>query len=75
VVGSSYPRRRPDPPSAVKLFFDQRIMPMAIDAAASLDMGIARAGKNLQRNPAIGFGLALGMGVLLALVVRPRRTG
>jgi hypothetical protein len=75
MVGKSYLRRKPDPPSALKLFLDQRIMPMAIDGAASLETGLARASRHLQRNSAMSLGLALGMGVLLALAVRPRRTG
>jgi hypothetical protein len=65
MVGSIYRRRKPGPPSALKLFFDQRIMPMAIDGAASLEMGAASAGRYLRRNPAMSLGLALGMGILL----------
>ena len=74
MVGSSYLRRKPAPPSALKLFFDQRIMPMAIDGAASVEMGAASAGRHLRRNPAMSLGLALGTGILLAFVVSSRRT-
>jgi hypothetical protein len=75
MVGSSYLHRKPNPPSGLKLFFDQRIMPMAIDGAASLEVGVASAGEHLRRNPGSSLGLALGMGILIALVVKPRRTG
>jgi hypothetical protein len=51
------------------------MMPIAIDGAASLEIGVASAGRHLRRNPAMSLGLALGMGILLAVVVRPRRAG
>jgi hypothetical protein len=73
MVSSSYLDRKPAPPSGLKRFFDQRVIPMAIDGAAGLEIGVASAGRHLRRNPAMSLGLALGMGILLALVVRQRR--
>jgi hypothetical protein len=75
MVSSSYLNRKPAPPSELKRFFDQKIMPMAIDGAASLEVGVASAGRHLRRNPAMSLALALGMGILLAFVIRPRRVG
>jgi hypothetical protein len=75
MVSSSYLNRKPAPPSELKRFFDQRVMPMAIDGAASLEIGVASAGRRLRRSPAMSLGLALGMAVLLAFVIRPRRMG
>jgi hypothetical protein len=74
MVSSSYLVRKPAPPSDLKRFFDQRIMPAAIDGAARLDMGLVKISEQMRRNPAMALGLAVGMGVLLAAWLRPRGT-
>jgi hypothetical protein len=75
MVSSSYLVGKPSPPSGLKRFFDQRIIPAAIDGAAYLDVSIANAAHRLRRNPKIGLGL-LGMGILLAVRLsrRPQRS-
>jgi hypothetical protein len=73
MVSSSYLHRSPSPPSDLKRFFDQRIMPAAIDGAACLDMGLARTAEHMRRNPAMALAVAAGVGVLLAAWLRPRR--
>jgi hypothetical protein len=60
------------PPSDLKRFFNQRIMPVAIDGVACLDMRINRTVELVQRNPAMALGLAAGIGILLAAWLRPR---
>jgi hypothetical protein len=77
MVSSNYLLRKPTPPSDLKRFFDQRIMPVAIDGAACLDIGLAKTVEHVRRNPAVALGLAAGMGVLLAAWLGPRgsRTG
>ena len=73
MVSSSYLLRKPAAPSGFKQFFDQRILPAAIDGAACLDMGIAGAGRQLRRNPVLGLGLALAAGAFFAIAFRSRR--
>jgi len=65
--------RKPAPPSALKRFFDQRIMPAAIDGAACLDMGLLKTAEHMRRNPAMALGVVTGMGVLLAVVAQTAR--
>ena len=72
MVSSSYLVRKQIRPSALKRFFDQRIIPVAIDGAACLDIGFANAVHRLRRNPKTG--LALGVGILLAVRRNTRRT-
>ena len=69
MVSSAYLVRKPAPPSELKRFFNQQIMPAAIDGAGFLDMGIAKVTREIRRNPNIGLGLALGLalGVLVAI--------
>jgi hypothetical protein len=73
MVNSSYFNRKPPAPSALKRFFDQRVVPMAIDGAACLDIGFANAGRQVRRNPMLGVGVAVGVGILVAAALQPRR--
>lgn len=66
MVASSYLLRKPAAPTGLKQFLDRRIMPVAIDGAACLDMGIAGLRRQMRRNPGLGLGVALGVGVFLA---------
>ncbi len=70
MVDTSYPLHKPSRPSDLKRFFDQRLMPTAIDGAARLDIGIVKTVEHIRRNPAMALGLAIGMGALLAAWVR-----
>ena len=74
MVSSSYLACKPAPPSELKRFFNQKIIPVAIDGAACLDIGFAHVVRQLRRNPKTGSGLALGMGILLAVRHNARRT-
>ena len=74
MVSSSYFARNPTQRSEFKRFFDQKIIPVAIDGAACLDIGFANVVRQLRRNPKTGLGLALGMGILLAVRHNARRT-
>jgi len=72
MIRSSYLVRESAPPSDLKRFFDQRIMPATIDVAAFLDISLARTAGQMRRNPVMALGLAIGLGVLLAAWRRPR---
>jgi hypothetical protein len=77
MVSSAYLVRKPAPPSALKQFFDQRMMPAAIDGAACLDMGITKVTREFRRDPKIALGLALALalalGAVVAISLRSRR--
>ena len=75
MVSSAYLVRKPASPSELKRFFDQRIIPAAIDGAGCLDMGIAKVTHAFRRNPKIGSGVALGLalGALVAISHNSRR--
>ena len=75
MTSSAYLVRKPASPSELKRFFNQQIMPAAIDGAGFLDMGIAKVTREIRRNPKIGLGLALGLalGVLVAISHDSRR--
>jgi hypothetical protein len=69
MISSAYLVRKPASPSELKRFFDQRIIPAAIDAAGCLDMGIAKVTREIQRNPKIGLGLALGLALSVLVAI------
>jgi hypothetical protein len=73
MVSKPYLLREPPPPGELKRFFDQRIIPAAIDRAAWLDMGMLKTYQHMRRNPATAFGVATAMGVLLVACLKPRR--
>jgi hypothetical protein len=73
MVSSAYLVRKPASPSELKRFFDQRIIPAAIDGAGCVDMGIGRVVREFRRNPKIGLGLSLALGALVAISLRSRR--
>jgi len=73
MVSSAYLVRKPAAPSELKRFFDQRIIPAAIDGAGCLDMGIANVTRQFRHNPKMGLGLALGALVTISLVSRRAR--
>lgn len=73
MVSSTYLVRKPASPSVLKRFFDQRIMPAAIDGAGCLDMGITKVTGEFRRDPKLSVGLALALGALLAIRLSSRR--
>ncbi len=72
MVSSLYLHRAAAPPSDLKRFFDQRIMPVAIDGAACVDIGLAKVVEHMRRNPAMAIGLLVGAGVLVAARLQSR---
>jgi hypothetical protein len=73
MVSSAYLVRKPAPPSALKRFFDQRMIPAAIDGAGCLDMGITKVTREFRRDPKIALGLTLALGAVVAISFRSRR--
>lgn len=65
--------RVPPKPSAAKVFFDQQILPVAIDIAGGTEVGLARLSDRAGRAPISALMASLLAGVLLAWVTPPRR--
>ena len=51
MVTQAYMTSRPPAPSGLQVFFDQRVMPVAIDAAAGLDRGAAALAERTRETP------------------------
>lgn len=65
MVAPSYMLERPKPPGAVKRGLDQRVLPIAIDAAASVEAVAERIAAGVRAAPFLGIGLALVAGIVL----------
>ena len=75
MVSSSYILGKSSPPSGAKRFFDQQALPVAIDAAGSVEAVVESLAKRIQGRPMGTLGLALGLGILLAVLVPRSRRG
>ncbi|MGA9864838.1 MAG: hypothetical protein WBQ75_00180 [Acetobacteraceae bacterium] len=74
MVGSNYIEDKSSPPSGPKRFFDQQVLPVAIDAAGSVESVLESLAEYIRGRPTGTLGLALGLGILLAVLApRPRR--
>ncbi len=78
MVDKSYMEAKPAPPSALKQYFDQVVMPVAIDMAGSVEAGLERVAVSVKQRPATTLGAALVLGaavsgMTLRLMVRRRR--
>ena len=68
MVGQSYLEKSAPPPSAAKRYFDQDVVPFAINAAAAVERFVAVIAQGVQRYPvpmvviAARFGYALASG-------------
>ena len=60
-------------PSAPKLFLDQKVIPMAIDAAGAVEGVLERVAVRVRRRPVSALAAALGTGTLVTLLAVPRR--
>ncbi len=70
MVTQAYMTSRPSAPSMLQLFFDQRVIPVAIDAAAGLDRGAAVLADRARKAPLRACLLAGLMGFATGVVLR-----
>jgi hypothetical protein len=73
MVSIDYMIAKPPPPSAMRRLFNQRAMPVAIDAAMRVEDAVHMLGQNTRQRPILALSLAVGAGVLLG-TVWPRRS-
>jgi hypothetical protein len=52
-------------PSQLRRFLTQRIVPGTVDATGWVEAGLEHISEGTKRQPAIGLGLAVGLGFLL----------
>jgi hypothetical protein len=60
-------------PSKLKQLFDEHVIPVAIDAAGSVEAVLERLGQSTRRQPIVALGLAVGAGFLLSMLRGERR--
>lgn len=70
MVTQRYMLERRPPPSRGKLFLDQRVIPLAIDAAGSCEVALQRLSRRSGLNPVVLIGI--GAGLLLSLLTLGR---
>lgn len=66
---------KPSGPSAAKVFFDQRVIPVLIDTMGFAEAGLEHAASAARRAPARSIGLAVVAGMFMSLLAfsKPRR--
>ena len=70
MVDQSYMLAKQPPPSAAKRFFDQRVMPVTIDLAGTLEAGLEHVAVTARAKPAVVLGAALVLGAAMAMLLR-----
>jgi hypothetical protein len=71
MVAHDYLLDKPPAPSKLQRLLTQRIVPGAIDAAGCVEAGLEHISEVTKRQPAVGLGLAVGLGFLLS-AMNPR---
>ena len=75
MVTSNYIEGKSSLSSGPKRFFDQQVLPVAIDAAGSVESVVESLAERVRGRPMGTLGLALGLGILLAVLVPRSRRG
>ena len=73
MIDRDYLLKKGGGPSAPKLFLDQRVIPLAIDAAGAVEGALERVAVRVRRMPVAALIAALGSGTLITLLALPRR--
>lgn len=74
MVSQAYMVEKPSPPPPIKVFFDQKIIPVVINAVGDVEGLLERVSIGSKQAPVASLAAALGIGTLLTLcLVRSRR--
>lgn len=73
MVDRGYLLDKPAPPSPVMVFIDQKVIPVAIDAAGTAEVALNQMFVATRKRPFTGLGIALSLGYLAAVLLIPRR--
>ena len=69
MVSKAYLLEKPAPPSAGKLFRDQRLVPLMIDTAGAVEQGLERVAVIARAAPLASLAVALNVGWMLRTVL------
>jgi hypothetical protein len=69
MVDRSYLLDKPAPPTPARRWFDQRAMPVAIDAAGSMERALEDVAQATRRQPASVLAIAAAVGFLAATLL------
>ncbi|WP_250265916.1 hypothetical protein [Rhodovastum atsumiense] len=75
LVQDGYLLDKPSPPSQPKLFFDQRVIPAAIDAAGAVEAVLERLAVRTRQRPVMVLGMAMGAGFLVSRLTGRHASG
>lgn len=73
MVTKHYLLDQPKPPSALKVRFDQQVIPAAINAAGSVEAGLERVAQRARKQPLAALGAAFGLAFLATRLAVPAR--
>jgi hypothetical protein len=73
MVSPKYLAGKTTVPSRFKRFFDRRVLPVAIDAAGSVEAVLEGVACRARRQPAVALGLACSASFLLSMLIGRRR--
>ncbi len=73
MVDRDYMLKKGAGPSASKVFLDQTIVPIAINAAGAVEGVLERVAVRVRRMPVTALAAGLGTGTLVTLLAVPRR--
>ena len=69
MVDASYMTENAGPPSAAKRYFDQEVIPAAIDALGGLEAGVEQVARAVKARPALVLAGALLLGAALPALI------
>ncbi|MGI4745723.1 MAG: hypothetical protein ACRYGI_07860 [Janthinobacterium lividum] len=74
MVSQAYMLEKPSGPSPIKVWFDQKVIPVVINAAGDVEGLLERVAIGARKAPIASLAAALGVGTLLTLCVVPSRS-
>ena len=69
MVSVGYMIDKPAPPSALKVFIDQKVIPQAIDAAGAVESAAYELGEQVKARPVASIAIAALVGVLVGKAI------
>jgi hypothetical protein len=63
---------KPAAPSAAARYFNQRVLPVAIDSLGGIEAGLEAVAQRTRRQPGTALAIACGLGFLATVLARRR---
>ena len=74
MIDRDYLLKKESGPSALKVFFNQKVVPAAINLAGAVEGILEQVAIQVRRKPMPALAAALGTGTLITLLAVPRRS-